>query len=86
MSLEMILAELPQLTMQERQIIGDMIWDLSDESSLDKGGPSEASPALPAGDYWAKVFSDWPDKEEEGLPDDLSLNHEHYTHGVPKQW
>jgi len=86
MSLETILAELPQLTEEEREIVGDMICDLSDESSREKPGESESVPTLLPEDYWAKIFAGWDDKDEEDLPEDLSLNHGHYVHGAPKEW
>lgn len=88
MSLETILAELPQLTAQERQIVEDMICDLSDESLLERPGLTEppSPPTTFPRDYWAKIFAGWAGKGEEGLPEDLSLNHGHYIHGRRKEW
>jgi hypothetical protein len=82
MSLETILAELSQLTEEERQLVGEMISDLSDESSREKRGQSESPQTLLPADYWTKIFAGWDGKGEENLPDDLSLNHDHYVHGA----
>lgn len=83
MSLEAILAELPQLTDQERAIVTDMICDLSDGLAREKLGPSKLPPALPPRDYWTKIFEGWAGEGEEDLPEDLSLNHDRYVNGVP---
>lgn len=85
MSLETILAELPELTEEDRKIIEDMICALSDDSSRETLGQPGTLPTPPPRDYWTKIFAGWKDKDEEGLPDDLSLNHDYYIYGVPKQ-
>lgn len=86
MSLETILAELPQLTAGERKIIEDMICVLSDDSSHETPGQSGPSPTLPPRDYWTQIFAGWKDEDEENMPEDLSLHHAHYIYGVPKEW
>jgi hypothetical protein len=35
---------------------------------------------------WTKVFEEWTGKGEEDLPEDFSLNHDHYIHGAPRKW
>ncbi|NOT01321.1 MAG: hypothetical protein HOP29_11915 [Phycisphaerales bacterium] len=37
-----------------------------------------------SGPTWAEVFADITGKAE-GLPPDLSRNHDHYVHGAPRQ-
>lgn len=86
MCLETILAELPQLTEEERKIIEDMICDLSDQSSRERLRQPASPRSLLASDYWTKVFDGWRGKGEEGLPEDFSLNHDHYMHGAPREW
>ena len=85
MTLEQILAELPKLTEQERQVVEDKLCDLSDEEDHRRILRWESEPPLPLG-HWTKVFEDWTGKGEEDVPEDFSLNHDHYIHGAPRKW
>ena len=85
MSLETILAELPQLTEKEREAIERALYDLSVEATRQWLRRWESLPPLASG-HWDKVFEEWTGKAEEDLPEDFSLNHDHYIHGAPKRW
>lgn len=82
MSLESILAELPGLTTDEREAVGHKLDELSTEAAL--GWLSHQCTPVPLPhEHWAKAFAEG---GEEALPEDFSLNHDHYIHGVPKEW
>lgn len=85
MSLGTILAGLRKLTEEERNIVAEKLYELSVEATREWLKEWELRPPLPPG-HWTKVFEDWTGKGEEDLPEDFSLNHDHYMHGVPKRW
>lgn len=85
MTLEQILAELSNLTEEERRIVEDKLFDLSDEDDHRRIVKWESEPPLPPG-HWTKVFEEWTGKGEEDLPEDFSVNHDHYIHGAPRKW
>lgn len=85
MTLEQILAELPKLTEEERRIIDEKLCDIYDEDIHRRILAWELEPDLPLG-HWTKVFEEWTGKGEEDLPEDFSLNHDHYIHGAPRKW
>lgn len=85
MTLDEILVELPKLTEQERRIVEEKLYDLSVEAIHQRILRAESQPPLPPG-HWTKVFEEWTGKGEEDLPEDFSLNHDHYIHGAPRKW
>lgn len=85
MTLEEILAALPKLTEEERRIVEEKLYDLSVEAIHQRLLKWESEPDLPPG-HWTKVFAEWTGKGEEDLPEDFSLNHDHYIHGAPRKW
>lgn len=85
MTLEQILAELPNLTEEERLTVEGKLCELSDEAIHQRILKWESEPDLPLG-HWTKVFEEWTGKGDEELPEDFSLNHDHYIHGAPRKW
>lgn len=85
MSLEEILAELPRLSAAQRKAVEGKLHELSVEATRQWVKEWESRPPLPAG-HWTKVFEEWTGKGDEDLPEDFSINHDHYIHGVPKKW
>ena len=85
MSLEKILAELPSLNKEEREAVECRLYELSVEASRQWVKQWESREPLPPG-YWTKVFEEWTGKGDEDLPEDFSINHDHYIHGAPKRW
>ncbi|HEV7136035.1 MAG TPA: hypothetical protein VGN43_05335 [Steroidobacteraceae bacterium] len=85
MSLEAILAELPELTEEEREAIEHKLYELSHDAVRSKLRQWESEPPLPVG-YWKEVFKDWTSQCKEDMPGDFALNHDHYIHGRPKEW
>lgn len=84
MSLQQILAELPKLTEHEREAVECKLDELSVEAAREWMRQWESLPPLPRG-HWTKVFEEWTGKNEEDVPEDFSLNHDHYIHGAPKR-
>jgi hypothetical protein len=85
MSLETILAELPALTEEERKAVSRQLYELSVDATRKLLEHWESLPPLPRG-HWTKVFEEWTGKGEEDVPEDFSLNLDHYIYGVPKRW
>lgn len=85
MSLETILAELPQLKEEERGAIERALYEISEEVIRAQLRQWESEPPLPVG-YWKEVFRDWTAQCKEDMPEDFALNHDHYIHGRPKEW
>lgn len=85
MSVERILAELPRLTEEERRVIERALYEVSVEETRKWLERWESLPPLPPG-HWAEVFEEWTGKGEEDVPEDFSVNHDHYIHGAPKKW
>ena len=69
MSAQEIISELPKLTPDELRQV--------------KARVEELVPAEPPGPLW-HLLGKWAGKAE-GLPTDLSENHDHYLHGAPKK-
>lgn len=61
------------------------LYELSEEAIRAQLRQWESEPPLPAG-YWTEVFKDWTAQCREDMPQDFSLNHDHYIHGSPKEW
>ena len=85
MTVGQILAELPKMSEEERRIVEEKLYDLSVEAIHQRILRAESQPLLPPG-HWTKVFKEWTGKGEEDLPEDFSLNHDHYIHGAPRKW
>ena len=83
MSLEAILAELPNLREEERESIERALYKLSEEAVCAQMRRWDSEPPLPVG-YWKEVFKDWTSQCKEDMPEDFSLNHDYYIHGRPK--
>lgn len=85
MTLEQILTALPQLTEEERRLVEEKLYDLTVEATHQRILKMESGPPLPLG-HWTKVFEQWTGQGEEDLPEDFSVNHDHYIHGAPRKW
>lgn len=85
MCLKAILAELPSLTKEEREAVERKLYELSLEASRQWVKQWESQPPLQPG-HWTKIFEEWTGKGDEDIPEDFSINHDHYIHGVPKKW
>jgi hypothetical protein len=85
MTLEEILAALPNLTEEELEAVDHTLYELDLKASRERLERRSLEPDLPPR-HWTKVFEDWTGKGEGDFPEDFSFNHDHYIHGAPKKW
>jgi hypothetical protein len=85
MTLEEILAAMPNLKEEELEAISHKLYELSVKATREWVERQSLLPDLPPG-HWTEVFKDWTGKSEGDFPEDFSLNHDHYIHGAPKKW
>lgn len=85
MTLEEILAELPNLKEEELDAISDQLHELSVKATREWVEQRSLEPDLPPG-HWTEIFKDWTGKGDGDFPEDFSLNHDHYIHGAPRKW
>ena len=81
MSPQEIIAEVEKLTPEEREQVMTAMHRLllfGDEKALEDDRVTQEK------DLW-EVLQEFAGKADGGMPEDMSVNHDHYLYGTPKQ-
>ena len=86
MKIDEILAEMPNLSPEELEAIEAMAHELDVKARKERMAKEDAEPWPPPRDPWWDEFMARIESEpDDGLPEDLAHNHDHYLYGTSKR-